>query len=347
MDKTKHVSASAGPELSAILVTPDRYETIRRTVSWLRAQTARDRLEVVIVGPSHEALEVDESELHDFHGFRVVPLGEFRSMAQGMAAGVRAAAAPVIVFTEDHCYPRPEWAQALIDAHRGPWAAVGPVVINANPDSAISRADFIGYLTWTEPASPRTHDHLPWNNSAYKRDVLLEFGPELEPMLRAESVLHWELRSRGHELFHEPAARTIHFNFSRASYWIPANFLHGRNFGAERAHGGGWGPARRLVYTLAWPLIPAVRLRRAVRAMRRAGAGETLARVLPAMALGLIASGLGEAFGYALGIGPADERYAKYQFHRDRGVNRRDRAAMERAVPESEPAPAPEPAPGP
>ncbi|HEX5708076.1 MAG TPA: hypothetical protein VFX96_12315 [Pyrinomonadaceae bacterium] len=38
--------------MSVLIVTPDDYRTIRKTVRHLGAQTARERLEVVIVAPS-------------------------------------------------------------------------------------------------------------------------------------------------------------------------------------------------------------------------------------------------------------------------------------------------------
>ena len=34
---------------------------------------------------------------------------------------------------EDHCFPADGWAEALVAAHQGPWAAVGPAFLNANP----------------------------------------------------------------------------------------------------------------------------------------------------------------------------------------------------------------------
>src|SRR5437588_133855 len=82
-------------------------------------------------------------------------------------------------------------AQALLAAHRGPWAAVGPVVRNANPSTSVSWADFlIGYGPWCDPAPAGDLDHLPGHNSSYKRAILLDYGSELEGLLEAESVLH-------------------------------------------------------------------------------------------------------------------------------------------------------------
>jgi glycosyltransferase involved in cell wall biosynthesis len=321
------MSVGRAPDISVILVTPDRYETIRTTVRKLQAQTVRDRVELVIVACSREALELDEEELAGLHGFRVVELARVKSVAAGNAAGVKAASAPVVVFAEDHSFPDPEWAAALIEAHRGPWAAVGPVVVNANPGSAVSWADFmLGYGPWLEPSPGGVVDYLPGHNSSYKRALLLELGSELEERLNAECVLHWDLRRMGHRLYLEPAARTFHVNFSRLPSWLRATFLQGRTFAAERARSEDWGLARRLAYAAAAPLIPPIRLRRSLRDLGRLDRRPQLARILPATVLGLLVSALGEALGYTAGPGGAPERISSFEFHRDRHVTGRDRA---------------------
>jgi hypothetical protein len=89
-----HVLDDRVPEMSVVLVMPDGYETIRTTMRHLRAQTARDRLEIVIVAPSVDALHLDHTELQEFLQFRVVEVGEVRSIAEGNAAWVRHASAP-------------------------------------------------------------------------------------------------------------------------------------------------------------------------------------------------------------------------------------------------------------
>src|SRR5215831_3174664 len=136
----KKMKGSA-PEMSVVIVTPDGYETIRRTVEHLRAQTVKDRLELVIVAPSAEQLAVSDSLVNDFFHVRVVAVGEVTSIARAHAAGIRQASAPVVVLAEDHSFPAAGWAEALIERHRQPWAVVGPVVRNANPDSLMSWAD--------------------------------------------------------------------------------------------------------------------------------------------------------------------------------------------------------------
>jgi len=73
--------ALSGPEI--MLLTPDNFRTIRRTLAHLRAQTARDQLELVIVAPAAEP--VDPS----FPAVRHVPLRDLTSTAAACAASCR------------------------------------------------------------------------------------------------------------------------------------------------------------------------------------------------------------------------------------------------------------------
>ena len=318
------VSDRGFPEMSVVIVT-DRYQTIRKTMRHLRAQTVRDRLEIVIVVPGADAFKPDDSELKDFHQFRIVEVGEIRPIAWANAAGIRQATASVVVLAEDHSYPDPGWAEALIEAHRQPWAAVGPVVGNANPGSAISWADFLlGYVTWLDPATAGERHHLPGHNSSYKRAILLDYGPELEAMLEAESVLHWDLRTRGYRLYLEPAAKTWHLNFGRLSPWIRYLFHAGRVFAAARSRQ--WSSLRRLLYTGGAPLIPVVRLWRILSELRRPGRpSELWPRVLPALTVGLALDAAGQMIGYAFGAGDANQKLSHFEFHRVHHLARRER----------------------
>lgn len=211
--------------LSVILITPDRYERIRKTVAHLRAQTIKQRLELIIVAPSVEALQAEGRELEEFCRFRIVALGEVRSLPHAMAAGARAASAPVIAFGEDHAFPDPGWAEALLEAHQGPWAAVGPVVCNANPVNWVSWADFlVSYGRWLDPTPAGEVDFLPSHNCSYKRAILLSYDPELEQALIFETTLHWDLIAKGHRLYVASKAKLAHTNFEVFSRWITAQF---------------------------------------------------------------------------------------------------------------------------
>lgn len=312
-------------EISAIVLTPDNYVTIRRLMSFLCAQTARKQLEIVIVVPSAKELELDRSICADFAGVRVVEIGPMRSAAQARAIGVRAATAPIVVLTEDHSFPEPEWAEALLRTHQQGWAAVGPAIVIGNPRSSVSWANtLIEYEVWLDPAPAGVMPYLPGHNSSYKRDVLLQFGEELDILLEAETILHQRLREQGYQLYLEPAAKTRHWNYSRLGASIPLRFISGRLFAAFRART--WSLPHRLLYIVGAPLIPLVRFYRIWRNVRRAR--RKLPRpwlVFVLVLLLLVFDAIGEMAGYALGAGDTSQRVTKVEFHRQRFMNEYDR----------------------
>jgi len=322
--------AADGPKLSVILATPDDYRTIRATVRHLNRQTAVGDIELVIIAPSAATLNAVSAELAPFKGHQVVEVGTMRSVAWANAIGVTRATAPVVAFAEDHCFPHPTWAQALLAAHEKPVSAVGPVVRNGNPGTMTSWADYlIAYGEWSDPHPAGSAHHLPGHNSSYKRDVLLSYGDRLEHVLEAESVLHWELRDAGHELHIEPAAKVDHLNFALLSVWIPTQFYCGWQFGATRASGWPWW--KRLAWVGGAGLIPAVRLKRVLKAALAPGRTESraiLPRVMPTLILGLVLDGVGQAVGYAFGPGNVTAKLAGLEFHRVKYLTARDQATV-------------------
>jgi len=122
--------------MSVVLITPDNYQTLGHIIRAYAEQTVREYLELVIVAPSADHLDIVESDLECFPGYQVVEIGAFDSNAVARAAGVRAARTPLVAFAEDHCFPAPDYAERLIERHREAWSGVGPRIHNANPRSA-------------------------------------------------------------------------------------------------------------------------------------------------------------------------------------------------------------------
>ena len=316
--------SDGAPALSVVLVTKDSFATIRKTVSHLRAQTVREAIELVVVAPSRSALALDHGLVNGFACHTVVEVGVVVTIGAANAAGIGRARARIVALAEDHCFPDPAWAESLIRTHTGPWVAVGPAVRNANPATAVSWADlFIGYGPWLEPVAAGEVEFLPGHNTSYKRGALLDYGDRLESLLGAETVLHWDLRSKGHRLYLEPAARVAHTNFSLWSSWIPVQFLSGRVFAGTRRTG--MSPLTRAVYVLGSPLIPLVRLVRLARAARAPELRSRFLRYLPAIAAGLVLDAAGQMVGYALGAGDSPRELARYEFRRIDHLTARDR----------------------
>jgi hypothetical protein len=304
------------PALSVVLVTPDRFQRLRKTIRYLQAQTVHERLEIIIVAPSRKELDLDPSELARFFRYDVAEANVSESISAAKAAGIYKATAPVVVLGEDHSYPEPFWAEALIEAHCQPWAGVGPVLCNGNPRSAFSWANFlISYGPWIEPATSGVTRELSEHNTSYKRALLMEFASQLRNLMDREGGLHRALQAQGHQLYLESRARTHHLNFDRLSPSLAIRFHAGRAFGATRAKTGNWSFGRRALYVGGAPLIPLMRLGNVLHNIRRTGRnGELLPRILPAVLLLLVATALGEAAGYIFGIGHTFQKLDSFEF---------------------------------
>ena len=316
----------AVPAMSVVVAT-ERYETVRTLIRHLRAQTVQGQLELIIAAPSTETLGLDPADLEGFHRVRVVAVGRVGVVGWARAAAVRQTTAPIVALTESHAFPVPEWAESLIAAHREPWAVVGPSMRNANPATMISWANLLlDYGPWVEHRGGEAGD-VPGHNSAYKREILLGCGPELEALMEIETILHWELHRKGHRFCVEPRATIYHVNVSLPSVWLAERWHAGRVFAASRARGWSW--ARRLLFAAGSPLIPLIRTRRIVGQIRRAGLGRRLLpRVLPALVTSLVVSAAGEMIGYAAGAGDSWAFVYRLELYKLNFVSRSEREAI-------------------
>jgi hypothetical protein len=300
-------------------------------VRCLARQTAADRIELLLVVPSAAGRGDLPDGLGAFHSHRVIEIGPFDQVATGNTAGVRAATAELVVFAEDHSFPEPDWAAALIDRHREPWAAVGPVLRNANPATAVSWADFLmGFGQFAEPLPAGEVVVVAGHNSCFKREHLMRYGDRLEQALNPDWNAQRELRASGEGLFTEPRAVTRHLNNALMRPWVTHCFWAG--WAAGNLRSAAWSPARRAVYALAWPLIAAVRLPPILRSLARVRAKTPVPRMtVPLLLVGLTIEALGQCAGHLTGgrgLAPRGERMR--EFGRIEHVPQSDRRALER-----------------
>ncbi|PSF37809.1 hypothetical protein C7H19_07435 [Aphanothece hegewaldii CCALA 016] len=307
-------------KMSVILPTPDTYETIAKTLSYLRKQTVKESLEIIIVAPSVNEIAPQVEQFREFYQIKTIAIPDMHSLASAYAAGIHQATSPIVALAEDHCFPDPDWAEHLIQAHQQPWAVVGPVLRNGNPESSVSWADMlIAYAPWLEPTSAGIVDFLPGHNSSYKREILLIYGSQLEAMMEAETILHWDLRAKGYQLYLEPLAKASHTNFGQLLVWLRVQFYCGRLFAGARCVNEQWSLSKRLLYVVASPLIPLMRLSRIWQHLQERQLQSLLSlKLLLTLILGLVVDGIGQGIGYGVGGGNAMEKLSKFEFHRDR-----------------------------
>lgn len=274
------------PALTALVLVTHREADVRDVLAALAAQDDAAEMEVIVLaGPGAEPATGD------------APLLRGASWDTGvlLAAGVRAARAPLVGITEDHAVPEAGWSRALRAAHARGHAAIGPALRNGNPETALSWGNFLlSYGPWVDPAPAGPVDDLPEVNAAFDRAALLALEGPLERVLGKGGDPIGDLRRAGRTAVLEPGARVAHRNVtgwrSTVRYRVPA----GRLYADARQRAGGWGPARRALYLMGSPLIPWVRLVRIVGDRRRRGGAVT-----PRMVLGLVAALLLDAVGQA------------------------------------------------
>jgi hypothetical protein len=301
--------------MSIVLVT-DRYETIRPVIDRLAAQTVREELEVVLVGPSGDQLR-DVPDRDRFAAFQTVETASPVELGEARAAGVRAASAPLVFIGETHSYPHPRMADELIRAHEGPWTAVVPSFCNADPDGPWSWAGFLSdYGAWVPGLHPGEIEFAPMYNASYRRSALLEFGDRLASALRFGDEMGLGLRARGHRVRFEPAARIEHLSVARPAAWIHERFLAGVLIAGARAQRWSWG--RRILYLCGAPILPALYLRRirsGIDAQRRSTPLPLSA--FPLILAGFLIKAVGEIVGYARGTRDReDARMTEFELHR-------------------------------
>lgn len=308
-------SVTKPPRMSAIVLAPTGFKDVATAIDALARQDEASDIELVLVTGQTD-LPVPDGTVEQFHSWRLLRLPDWRSSAHARVAAVHAATAPIVAFVEDHCYPVPGWARSLLNAHTEDWAAVGPAMLNGNPSTTVSWANFlIEYGPWAAPVARGAHPHIPGHNSSYKRAVLLDYSPEgLRPLMEAESVLHWDLQRRGHHVGIEPAAQTRHMNFSDFSASRSLRYQGGRLFAASRARQ--WPLARRILYAGGSVILPVLRTWRTIQHARRMKRTSPLATLVATSLVLLAFDAAGEAMGYAFGPGRSAELLLDMEFER-------------------------------
>lgn len=328
------LGADVPAALSVVLVASGGVSSVDRTMRHLRSQSARRAMEVIVVAPSNDTTTAEAFDDGTFAALRVVAVGPITARGDAAARGIQAATAPIVGLIEDHSFPEPGWAAALISAHAGPWAGVGPAVENANRKSVMSWVNFIlSYGAFAGIVESGERDILPWHNSAYKAEALAPFADRLGALLEWEGALQEEMRASGHRLYLEAGARTHHMNVSGMLSTFGLNLLRGRILGALRATRECWPLWRRIVQACGFPLFPLMQLRHMSTAIDRMAVPSALkSRVMLGLTMALVVMAFGEALGLAFGIGDSIAKIEDYELHRTSHLSHGERVEMSRSA---------------
>jgi hypothetical protein len=216
------------------------------------------------------------------------------------ALGIRRARGRIIALLEDHGTPSPEWCTAVLQAHQGPYVAIGGAVENGVDRLLNWAVYYCDFGRYQNPVPEGPSEFLSDSNVSYKREAL-ESVKALWFDAFHETSVHWELRRQGEILRLEP--RMVVYQTRRTLRLLPAlheRYVWGRSFAGTRA--SETTIARRIVFASLSFLLPvALSWRIVLQSLHRRRYLSRLLLSLPLIvALETIWS-LGECVGYVTG----------------------------------------------
>jgi glycosyl transferase family 2 len=219
------------------------------------------------------------------------------------ARAIREAKGDLVLLTEDHCIPRPDWVRRLCAALVPGRAAVGGLV---EPDSVTSTADwafwFTDFFRYTKPIAAGPSASLSVCNVAYRRSQMAQVEAVWGRRF-LETAVHDALRQRFGTLWMVPEAEVRTKRSVRLADAVYERYGFGRLFGYTRIQLTG--PVHRAYYATTAPALPLLLMTRMARkALRSRACTLQYCRALPMLTLLVLAWSWGEWLGYLTGRGP-------------------------------------------
>lgn len=289
------MSQQEPPSITVAIVGICGVSHAMRCLDALAQQEQSPPFDVVLVHDPHlQGMEV----VTDRHTHvRLVSNEGQRSPLELAARAILEADGDIIILTEDHCVPKPDWVRQLVAALRPDRAAVGGVV---QADPSIRAVDwafyFVDFFRYMRPAQAGPSPTLTVCNVAYRRDHLEEIRSLWQTFFH-ETAINDALRARFGPLWLEPKAevemrRTVRFGDA-----VYERYAFGRLFGCTRLEFCGL--ARRLYYALFAPALPVLLMgRMGAKAARERASALAFIRALPVLAAMVLAWSWGEWMGY-------------------------------------------------
>jgi len=307
------------PRISAIVMVDGQRQRGERCLQSILGQSIIDDIEVLLFDFAPASVARLPSSSH--RAIRLLRLNYTIGYGPARGLAVRMARAPIVAFLEEHVLVRPGWAEAMLEAHAGGWAGVGPEVYNSAPGQGLSDLIYLtGFGEWVPPLKPGESSLIPGQNSTFKRDVLLGYDSELDRLLEADIFLQWRMRTDGHKLWHAPDARIEHSSEGNLRTLMFGYYLVMRNFAPLRAELYHWSPlkrALRLIFTPFAPLYRSARLLWILAHRRSSYFWKALAGIWAVLGAHL-GGAAGEAVGLLTGVPIHDRRFLIYEMNADR-----------------------------
>ena len=296
------------PLLSAVVIFGEQRTRAERCLRHLLAQTALDRMEIIIVDLAKQPAPVAGME---HPSVRWTHRRDLRRFGEARAEGMRQSRGRFVAYLEDHTYADARWAETIIDAFTRPVDLVNYAITNANPERLLCRTFLMAeYGRWLDPAISGYVPISACNNVAYRRAALDPYMSRLDQLCEAEFVLQRQMQAAGSRVWLAADAKVAHENWTRLWDGVRANNDMKRLLAAGRAESRGWNMPTRVIWAAAMVVTPFLHIGRlAASLVRRPALWPLFWASVPLMLLMYGCSAWAEAAGYLFGEGGSSARF--------------------------------------
>ena len=301
-------SSNTPPVLSAVVIFGAQRGRAERCLQHLLAQTALDRMEIVIIDLAIDAVPVTGTEQAVV---RWCHRPDFQRFGQARAEGLRQSRGMFVASLEDHTYADPRWAEKVIDAFARPVDLVNYAMSTANPERLLGRMFMMAeYGRWLDPARSGYVPISAANNVAYRRAALEPYWNRLDQLCEFEYTLHCDMQAAGSRVWLAADAKMAHETWTRFWDGVHANNNMKRLLAASRATSRDWNTPTRAMWAAGMVVTPFLHIGRlAASLVRRPAHWPLFWASTPLMLFMYTCNAWAEATGYLFGEGHSGARF--------------------------------------
>jgi GT2 family glycosyltransferase len=286
------------PLVSVIVPAYNSARTIERCMRALGAQETSHRFEVLVIhSGADETCTLAQQALP---GVRTLQLPERAIPPRARNIGVQQARGDILAFIDSDIYVHPTWIDHVVKAAETGYDLVCGSIENANPDSAVSRAEQLLMFNEFMPDQP---EHPSWfalsGNTVLRRAAYDRFGPFAEVRAAEDIIFSRKLLAAGGRVLFYPALRVAHDNRTKLGPFLRNQMLVGKHTAIARRQVAFADSGSYVLLALSLPAAPLIKLAKVIVHVTRYDTGKVrkVIKELPVLLIGIFAYCAGIAAG--------------------------------------------------
>jgi glycosyltransferase involved in cell wall biosynthesis len=292
------------PDVSVIIPAYNSSRSIARCLAALEAQRTSHPFEVIVVDSGQDDT-VERARLA-LPEVRTVRLSERAMAPKARNVGAQAARADVLAFIDSDAYADDAWIENVVRAACSGYDLVCGSIENANPTSAVARAEQLIMFNEFLPDLPEGPLWFALSgNMVMPRAAFERYGPFVDVRAAEDVVFSRRLLAAGGRLLFLPSMRVFHDNRTRLRPFLRNQFVVGKHTAIARRLVRFADTDRYWLFLLLLPVAPIAKLGKISARMARRKPAHLLrvAKEFPRLFAGLCAYGAGMVEGVRTPLG--------------------------------------------